>query len=192
MWAEENFIAGHPALDFLNTVSDVGKSRTENRLQSPTDLAEWVAACGAANRFPVDRSPTDKDVQDVVRFREAAYEALCARLGSTAKSEPAYKVLEAYLKAALQRASLNLAETPAVWTASRDAKNCFTDSFALLVHDLLQSPELHRLRQCERCTWFFLNTGRGRGRRWCNMATCGNRAKVEAHRQRARQSVNQQ
>ncbi|QDG75531.1 CGNR zinc finger domain-containing protein [Labrenzia sp. PHM005] len=192
MWAEENFIAGHPALDFLNTVSDVGKSRAENRLQSPADLAAWIAACGAANRFPVDRSPTGKDVQDVVRFREATYEALCARLGSTEKSVSAYKALEAYLRTALLRASLDLAETPAVWTVSQDARFCFTDSFVLLVHDLLQSPELHRLRQCERCTWFFLNTGRGRGRRWCNMATCGNRAKVEAHRQRSRQSLNDQ
>ncbi|MEM7564550.1 MAG: CGNR zinc finger domain-containing protein [Pseudomonadota bacterium] len=30
--------------------------------------------------------------------------------------------------------------------------------------------------------------GRGRGRRWCKMATCGNRHKVAAHRERLRKS----
>jgi predicted RNA-binding Zn ribbon-like protein len=30
----------------------------------------------------------------------------------------------------------------------------------------------------------FLDTTRGRRRRWCNMAVCGNRAKQAAHRDR--------
>ncbi|MGW5195753.1 CGNR zinc finger domain-containing protein, partial [Kribbella sp. NPDC004138] len=35
------------------------------------------------------------------------------------------------------------------------------------------------VRTCPSCGWLFLDP-RGR-RRWCSMATCGNRAKVRAH-----------
>lgn len=47
--------------------------------------------------------------------------------------------------------------------------------------DLVTSAALRRLRICEGegCGWFFLDTTRNRSRRWCNMASCGNRAKVK-------------
>jgi predicted RNA-binding Zn ribbon-like protein len=42
------------------------------------------------------------------------------------------------------------------------------------------------IRACEghRCTLIFADHTRRRARRWCSMATCGNRAKQAAHRQR--------
>ncbi|MGW1200971.1 CGNR zinc finger domain-containing protein [Streptomyces sp. NPDC002536] len=36
------------------------------------------------------------------------------------------------------------------------------------------------------CTLLFADRTRSRARRWCSMATCGNRAKQEAHRSRAK------
>jgi predicted RNA-binding Zn ribbon-like protein len=52
--------------------------------------------------------------------------------------------------------------------------------------DLLTSDELKRLRQCdgEDCRWLFLDTSKNRSRRWCEMADCGNRAKVRRFRRR--------
>jgi predicted RNA-binding Zn ribbon-like protein len=38
----------------------------------------------------------------------------------------------------------------------------------------------------ERCTVMFADHTRGRQRRWCSMAACGNRAKQAAHRERTR------
>jgi predicted RNA-binding Zn ribbon-like protein len=42
------------------------------------------------------------------------------------------------------------------------------------------------VRACEgaSCTLLFADHTRGRARRWCSMAICGNRAKVAAHRER--------
>lgn len=42
------------------------------------------------------------------------------------------------------------------------------------------------VKACEghACTMFFADHTRGRARRWCTMALCGNRAKQAAHRQR--------
>lgn len=40
-----------------------------------------------------------------------------------------------------------------------------------------------RLKRCEnpRCGWLFVDRSRNRSRRWCEMATCGNRAKAKRH-----------
>jgi predicted RNA-binding Zn ribbon-like protein len=45
-----------------------------------------------------------------------------------------------------------------------------------------------RLRTCanETCRWAFFDTSRTGRRRWCDMSTCGNRAKAARHRQRQR------
>jgi len=47
---------------------------------------------------------------------------------------------------------------------------------------------VHTLEDLRTLLLVFINSGRGRGRRWCNMATCGNRHKVEAHRERKTKS----
>jgi predicted RNA-binding Zn ribbon-like protein len=44
-----------------------------------------------------------------------------------------------------------------------------------------------RLRQCaaHTCGTFFLDTSRAGNRKWCSSASCGNRVRVAAHRNRA-------
>nr|WP_246221489.1 CGNR zinc finger domain-containing protein [Phytoactinopolyspora mesophila] len=44
------------------------------------------------------------------------------------------------------------------------------------------SPPAQPLRACHRCGWYFLDTSRGRRRRWCNMKICGNQAKAARYR----------
>lgn len=53
--------------------------------------------------------------------------------------------------------------------------------------DLVCSEDFSLVKGCEGkiCTFLFLDRTNGRARRWCSMAVCGNRAKQEAHRQRA-------
>ncbi|HAT18121.1 MAG TPA: hypothetical protein DCS76_10030 [Gemmatimonadetes bacterium] len=36
------------------------------------------------------------------------------------------------------------------------------------------------------CLWLFIDKSRNRSRRWCDMADCGNQAKVRRFRERAR------
>jgi predicted RNA-binding Zn ribbon-like protein len=54
--------------------------------------------------------------------------------------------------------------------------------------DLLTGPELGRLHQCQAdpCGSFYMDTSRGGQRRWCSSASCGNRIRVAAHRDRHR------
>jgi predicted RNA-binding Zn ribbon-like protein len=47
-----------------------------------------------------------------------------------------------------------------------------------------------RFRICanDTCRWIFFDESRTGRRRWCDMATCGNRAKARRHRERAKQA----
>ncbi len=54
--------------------------------------------------------------------------------------------------------------------------------------DALVNDELPRVRRCAdpRCSRLFYDGSRNGKRRWCEMATCGNRAKAARHRQKLR------
>lgn len=67
------------------------------------------------------------------------------------------------------------------------------DAFAALIIPVIESAadaliagELDRVRRCgdPRCTRVFLDDTRNGRRRWCEMATCGNRAKAARWRER--------
>jgi predicted RNA-binding Zn ribbon-like protein len=51
-----------------------------------------------------------------------------------------------------------------------------------------------RLRVCadDTCRWLFVDESPAGRRRWCDMRTCGNRAKVARHRARARTGIRRQ
>jgi len=56
--------------------------------------------------------------------------------------------------------------------------------------DLVCTEDFTYVKACEGppCTLLFVDRTRGRVRRWCSMAVCGNRAKQAAHRERAQQA----
>ncbi|MFM0340561.1 CGNR zinc finger domain-containing protein [Paraburkholderia fungorum] len=57
---------------------------------------------------------------------------------------------------------------------------------------LVCEEDFTHVKVCEgpRCTLMFADHTRGRVRRWCSMAICGNRAKVAAHRKRLKEQEN--
>ena len=52
----------------------------------------------------------------------------------------------------------------------------------------LTAGQPERIKVCDndRCRWVFYDTSRTARRRWCDMATCGNRAKAARHRARSK------
>ena len=71
------------------------------------------------------------------------------------------------------------------------------DAFAGLMIPVVESAadalvvgELGRVRRCAdgRCPRVFYDSTKNGRRRWCDMATCGNRAKAARHRVRMRQA----
>jgi len=71
------------------------------------------------------------------------------------------------------------------------------DAFAGLMIPIVESAadalilgELQRVRRCAdpRCSRVFYDGTKNAARRWCDMATCGNRAKAARHRARLKTS----
>jgi predicted RNA-binding Zn ribbon-like protein len=65
------------------------------------------------------------------------------------------------------------------------------DALARLADPLvaeIQAGNADRVRICDNdtCRWLFYDESRAGRRRWCDMATCGNRAKAARHRARAK------
>ncbi len=60
---------------------------------------------------------------------------------------------------------------------------------APLAHEIADG-RADRMRICgnDTCRWVFFDTSRPNTRRWCEMASCGNRAKAARHRARARET----
>lgn len=61
-------------------------------------------------------------------------------------------------------------------------------AMAMSATELLLGRDRSALRLCpgHRCGWLFLDRSRGGLRRWCQMETCGNRAKARAHHSRTK------
>lgn len=59
-----------------------------------------------------------------------------------------------------------------------------------LLADFVCSEDFTNIKSCEGvgCTLMFIDHTRGKKRRWCSMAVCGNRAKAAAHRERSKVS----
>jgi predicted RNA-binding Zn ribbon-like protein len=70
-----------------------------------------------------------------------------------------------------------------------DPVDCALAELAEPLAEALGSPEsIDRIRTCanDECRWVFFDGSRTHRKRWCDMASCGNRAKAARHRARAR------
>ncbi|MET7381119.1 ABATE domain-containing protein [Streptomyces sp. NPDC005526] len=112
------------------------------------------------------------------RFTPARpYDLALARVNEVARAAPPVPRLVRAEDGALMR---ELAEPPGcaalLAAVARDAVELLTDPVARA-----------GLRQCEgdNCPIVYLDTSRGRRRRWCSSEVCGNRERVARHRRRA-------
>jgi predicted RNA-binding Zn ribbon-like protein len=51
---------------------------------------------------------------------------------------------------------------------------------------MLREGQFERVRQCPECGFLFFDRSKNNSRRWCDMATCGNRAKLRNFCERRR------
>jgi predicted RNA-binding Zn ribbon-like protein len=75
------------------------------------------------------------------------------------------------------------------WSTERQWKSpdALLSPVAEAMGELVCTEEFSDIKACEghNCTLLFIDRTRGKKRRWCSMAVCGNRAKQAAHRARA-------
>ncbi len=184
-------LAGHPALEFCNTWAGWGgppEPRAEWLGAYPT-LAVWAGHAGLVDRATVADLRTraraaPEEADDVLaqarELRAAAYATL---LDGTDRG--AFDVVRRYAERAARAVTLTPGDGRARWTLPADVGLPLPVlAVAWSVAELLGDPRRATVRACpgNHCGWLFLDP-RGR-RKWCSMATCGNRAKVNAYLQR--------
>ena len=187
------FVGGELCLDFANTLSGTRECPRE-RLKTYQDLLAWGRQAGILNdddlsylgRLAAEHPrKAAAALAEAVALREALFRIIGAVTGG---SRPAERDL-ATLNAALPRALNHLRVAPRTsgcqweWAGEEGAMDRMLWPIARSAADLLVSSEVQRVRRCagETCDWLFLDTTRNRSRRWCDMSSCGNRAKARRH-----------
>ncbi|MFI9650584.1 CGNR zinc finger domain-containing protein [Streptomyces sp. NPDC052040] len=180
---ELRFDSGRICLDLLAT------THPEERLDSVERLRDWVTGAGLV---PAGTPLTAVDVRWLTGFRELRLHLgvlVCAELDG----RPA--------EGALARVNAVARQAPPVPCAVRADDGVLVrrlrtapgpeELLALVAREaieLLTDPGARAgLRQCagDNCPLVYLDTSRGRRRRWCSSETCGNRERVARHRRRA-------
>jgi predicted RNA-binding Zn ribbon-like protein len=194
------FIADSLGLDFLNSIATPVDAPVE-WLDSGDGLVAWLAQANlvpaqALNALTKQATPGELDkVADQARvlrewFRGFAHKHMGRPI--TPKAIRDLKPLNALLEcdemfslvAAHQEPNGDHLElqTTRRWRSPESLLLPIGEALARCVCD----EDFADIRACEgqRCTLIFADHTRRRGRRWCSMAMCGNRAKQAAHRDR--------
>ena len=186
-------------LDFVNTVSGRPRARPTERLNTHRDLVSWarqarVSPDGALARLSreAERRPRDaaKALEEARGIREAMFRIFAARLERRAPEAADLDVFNAALGRALAHQRVAGTEDGFAWAWADDdgALDRVVWPVVRSAAELMTSPDLRRLRRCAgaTCDWLFIDRSRNHTRRWCDMDSCGNRAKAQRYYKRHR------
>jgi len=189
----------HDTFDFLNTC-ELQDGLPVDHFASLSDALDWFVDRGVIHLEGADR------VRAVDESRPAIGEQDLERIRSvrTALRELTDAIVEGRLPDSAALATVNhalharqvieLVAGPDGWSVDhRHVGDPIDDALARLADPMvseLADGHPDRIRVCanERCRWVFYDASRSGRRRWCDMTTCGNRAKAARHRARARTS----
>lgn len=176
------FVAGHPALDFLNTEKANDAGERVELLEAPGDVEAWFRAAGMASIGTADAPlPGARALRDAIRALVVAW------TNDAPASADALELLNRVLATGAARHQL------ATDFTRRDDLLIPTPDPLLPVAEsaleLLTRHDKTLVRKCAGagCVLWFLDTTKNKRRRWCRMEACGNRSKVAAHYHRQRE-----
>ena len=160
-------IGGRLALDFLNTADWAPDGAVvHEKIESFADLEVWLSAAG----LPDAAHP--RSINQLHRYRRDLRGLFRAGTGLAATG------LQAQLRAVNivgARSLDDLARQPVLGLIAISALSILGDG-----------RERDRIKTCPGadCGWMFIDETKNRRRKWCQMETCGNRAKAARHYRR--------
>jgi predicted RNA-binding Zn ribbon-like protein len=190
-------VALDDTFDFLNT-DDTENGLPAERLPTLDAALSWFVDRGVIHREGADRVRaqdaghpvvTDRDLARIHAVRSALRDVAVAIVDQRA---PAPASLDTVNRALHARQVIELVPGPdGVNVDHRHVGDPIDDALARLSDPLvteLTSGHPDRIKVCDSdtCEWIFYDTSRTSRRRWCDMSTCGNRAKAARHRARGR------
>jgi predicted RNA-binding Zn ribbon-like protein len=181
-------IAGHPALDLVNTLDwRFRKPGPEDLLKRYDDLLRFTQESGMLKpaqarqfRSLAGRSAGARVLKRCRELREAMAEVFYARLDGRSPTARSLQTLERYFNAARLQQQLRWEEGRLEWDWRENKADLPLWALSLSASDLMLSAVVDRVRACgnPECRWLFLDTSKNHTRRWCDMKLCGNRMKA--------------
>jgi len=172
-------VAGSLCLDFVNTVDPRHAPQREERLRDYAAVLEWARQAGI-EASPLEAAAASRVHEEAIALRETLY----AIFGAVARGETPPADALRHLNDELARRPRQISDGFAWAPASGDG---VLAPIVWSAAELLTSGPLERVRECpgdDTCGWLFLDTSRNGSRRWCDMRTCGNRAKARRYYRR--------
>jgi predicted RNA-binding Zn ribbon-like protein len=191
-WSSQDFVAGELCLEFTNTVGDRSKTRDVERLTDWEALLKWAVAAGALDTAEAqelrqignrDPSAARRSLQSLLNFRNLLFRVMSGLAAGRAPDRQGVEDIEIAIRSALRRAHLTKQNQTFDWAIRQNdlLKTTPLARIALSALRLLQSKDLPWLRECQRCSWLFIDRSKSHGRRWCRADACGNRTRVARH-----------
>ena len=198
---EFEMTGGALCLDFTNTLGDRPRSMSEH-LGSYADLLRFsrqAESLPAADLAVLSRLYEDCDgcadpiFKKVIELREALYGIFSHLARQEAPAAMDLELLNKMLQKTLRQLEVREGKEGFDWAWAGPTQALDRPLWPIVrsAAELLTSGDLSTIRECdsETCSWLFLDCSRNQRRRWCDMATCGNRAKARRHYQRKKQQI---
>jgi predicted RNA-binding Zn ribbon-like protein len=185
------FIAGHVALDFVNTAEERGHPQAGDALGTPADLRLWGQRYDLLSHSPIGGDER-AEFRRALNARELLYALFLAQARDRQPTRTDVDRLAALVPPAYTAASLEPAtDGHLTWHWNPSQLSTIRHIAVTAAVDLLARTPPPRLKQCpgEHCGWFFLDTTKRGNRRWCSMSECGQDAKTA--RRRAQPTLHQ-
>lgn len=195
------FSGGRLCLDFVNTLSDRWRAQPVEVLHTYSDLLSWARLArvldeqqSAQLQHGAERQPelAARGLAEIKQARNVLFQMM-SKL-ATGKAVNAWEVgqFNQLFAAAMVHLSLMPEEPGFTWHWNEQGDPYHLPLWPIIrdAAELLTSPELRFVRMCasESCDWLFLDTSKNHTRRWCDMNTCGNRAKARRYYGRQKQA----
>jgi predicted RNA-binding Zn ribbon-like protein len=190
VWGPLDFVGGLSCLNFTNTAGGHTKIREVERIPTYADAISWgvyaeliTSAEAKTLQALIKIKPKDaaRRVHELQAFREALHRLVTS---IAHKEEPAradFTRVRGTISKALSTADVKPDDAEFVWSADADALGLSTviARVALSAHHMLSREKPSQLRQCEICTWLFIDRTKNQARRFCRQDACGAKSRAE-------------
>jgi predicted RNA-binding Zn ribbon-like protein len=198
-----SLIGGVLCLDFVNTVDPRHAADRREYLDSYPALVEWADHAGGIDAATGERllkeaardpSEAQRVLQRAITLREALYAIFVQAINRRPPAGDDLDALHGELTSAMTHIQIHWEPAGFTWGWDHPGHKLsrvlwpVTQSAA----DLLTRGPLGRVRECPgegNCGWLFLDLSKNASRRWCEMRTCGNRAKARRYHARMRDGL---